>query len=511
MRITKVEQGLLEGLPAADPRITVFKGIPFAKPPVGDLRWAPPQEAEKWEGVRQSFKFPPTPLQPSPEWKPRPDDIYAREWSVDPEIDVSEDCLYLNVWTPASMYKDTPEDSTAMPAGKKYPVYFWIFGGGFQVGHCAEMEFDGERIARRGIVVVTINYRVNLFGFLSHPEITKEYPEQSANFGFWDQRKALEWVYKNISAFGGDPEQITIGGQSAGGGSVLNQIAFDNFAGSGACGGTGKTAMSGKRIVNKALCESGMFINPWQTKFPFHTLKDAEELGVEFFDFCGVKTLKEARALSTDTLRQKWSDFGGFWKSAMVWGPVSDGQFIRGDIFKLVKENKITFPSFMTGWTSGEFYDGPEGCKVEDKVSTVELAVRHLHENFARNGCDGRNYVYKFDVPIPGWDNPGDFHSVDLWFFFENLAKCWRPFTGIQYDMARQICNYLCNFIKTGNPNGLDDFNCYSYSRDSDCNKLPEWKNYSTEKPNVMTFKTDCKCSEEKASPLMKKTLAEIN
>ena len=136
---------------------------------------------------------------------------YAREWAVDATLPMSEDCLYLNIWAPAD-------------GRKNMPVYVWYFGGGLQVGNTTEMEFDGERIARRGIVVVTVGYRLNAFGFLCHPEITKEQPDAPANFGFLDQQFATRWVKRNIAAFGGDPENITIGGQSAGGMSVCAQM-----------------------------------------------------------------------------------------------------------------------------------------------------------------------------------------------------------------------------------------------------------------------------------------------
>ena len=485
MKKTVVEQGILEGLPAADPRITVFKGVPFAKPPVGKLRWAPPQDPDKWEGVRQAFDFAPIPPQPAPAERPNDDDLYGKEWAVDAGIQVNEDCLYLNVWSPAKFYKDKVE------ADKKYPVYFWIFGGGWQCGHSAEMEFDGERIARRGIVVVTINYRVNLFGFLSHPEITKEYPGRAANFGLQDQRKALEWVYKNISAFGGDPENITIGGQSAGGGSVVYQMLYEQKP----------------KLIKRSIVESGMFINPFMGMFPRHTLKDAEDLGVKFFEFCGVKTLAEARELSTDFLRQKWSDWGGWATSAQTWGPIEDGVFNKGDLYDRLKTGEIEFPPIMTGFTTDEFNAGPKGCKEDEIISTVELGIRKMHLLEEANGFKNKNYFYKFDVPIPGWDNAGKFHSVDLWFFFESLAKCWRPFKGVHYDMARQICNYLCNFVKTGNPNGKDAFNDFPYSKESDYDELPKWDTYSTEKPNVMVFTEKCECKDYPASDNLKKYL----
>ena len=394
-------------------------------------------------------------------------------------MQLNEDCLYLNIWTPA---KKTDE---------KLPVYFWIYGGGWQVGHASEMEFDGERIARRGIVVVTINYRVNLFGFTCHPEITAEYPEAPANFGLLDQHKALTWVYKNINNFGGDPEQITIGGQSAGGGSVINQLAYKK----------------NKPMIKRAVVESGMFINPFMTMFPSRNLADAEKIGQEFFEFCGVKNLKEARELSTEFLFKKWDEWGGFPKSAMTWGPVNDGSFICFNFFDAVEKGLIEVPPLLTGYTPDEFNFGPIGADKSEEINTVELALRKLTNSLEKNGNKNKNFLYRFNVPIPGWDNPGRFHSVDLWFFFETLAKCWRPFKGFHYDISRQMCNYLCNFIKTGDVNGLDSYNCFACSKESDWETLPKWEPFSTSKNNFMIFEKECHQEEFPASEKIKKYL----
>ncbi len=465
IRTTRTEQGIVEGLPACDPRITVFKGIPFAAAPVGNLRWAPPQEPKKWEGTRQCFKFSPAPVQPVPEENPKENDLYAKEWSVDTTLQVNEDCLYLNIWTPAKTIQEN------------LPVYFWIYGGAWQVGHASEMEFDGERIARRGIVVVTINYRVNLFGFTCHPEITAEHPDEPANHGLLDQRQALVWVHKNIRNFGGNPEQITIGGQSAGGGSVLKQIAFPK----------------NKGLFKRAVIESGIFFNPFEDVFPLRTLATAEKIGQEFFAFCGVKTLQEARNLSTDFLFSKWKEWGGFHKSAATWIPVNDGKFIDGDIFEKTEKKQIVFPPLFVGYTCDEFNYPLPNNKDKECINTIELGTRKLLKHLENAGIKNQNYFYKFNVKIPGWDKPGCFHSADLWFFFETLAKCWRPFAGTYYDVARQMCNYLCNFIKTGNVNGLDSYNCFDCSRSSDWKELPSWQPFSTQKNNIMVFQEDCK------------------
>ena len=159
LRVAKTENGMVRGLPAADPRITSFKGIPFAAPPVGENRWRAPQPAEDWEGIKDCLEFKNIPVQDTPGLGT---DVYCKEWHVDPEAPMGEDCLYLNIWTPA---KKTDE---------KLPVLVWYFGGALQWGYPSEMEFDGERLARRGIIVVSVNYRLGAIGFMAHPELTKE-------------------------------------------------------------------------------------------------------------------------------------------------------------------------------------------------------------------------------------------------------------------------------------------------------------------------------------------------
>lgn len=284
LREVRVENGVVRGLPAADPRITSFKGIPFAAPPVGENRWRAPQPAHDWDGVLEAYTWAPIAMQARPGVSK--EDIYAREWHVDPDVPMSEDCLYLNVWTPAK----SPDE--------KLPVYVWYFGGGLQVGYPSEMEFDGERIARRGVVVVTINYRLNVFGFLCHPEITKEAPHAPANFGHLDQQFATQWVKRNIAAFGGDPDNITIGGQSAGGGSVLSQL----------------TSPQNEGLIQKAIIQSGLFAPVYpNVRGPRRgrSLADAEQDGVKFFEFLGVSSLEEARKLDAEFIMGKALEYRG--------------------------------------------------------------------------------------------------------------------------------------------------------------------------------------------------------
>ena len=491
LREVKTENGWVRGIAAADPRITAFKGVPFAKPPVGELRWRAPQSADNWVGVRECKEFAPISMQTPPGLNP--DIVYTKEWNVDPEIPMSEDCLYLNIWTPAKTGKE------------KFPVFVWYFGGGLKEGNTAEMEFDGERIARRGIVVVTVNYRVNTFGFLCHPEITAENPDAPANFGHLDQQFGTRWVKRNIEAFGGDPENITIGGQSAGGMSVCAQVYCKENAG----------------LFQKAIVMSGIVGDKFSDFPRFNIdLKEAEQTGVEFFDFLGVKTLAEARALDAMYLRDKTTEFN------RMFGTIVDGRFQPGpNVTEMRRGNRLDVP-MLIGWTNNEFFSAPRSTDADGMVAELkqrfspedaqalidlvkpqedpEAAGKKLRNVSPELGCraflrgdqrSGRNhsprYVYEFGPSMPG-DDSGAFHSSDLWFFFETLAKCWRPFDGHHYDLARKMCNYWCNFFRTGDPNGSD----------ADGTPMPEWEPYTEERPTVIRFHDQVTVDAEPCDPV---------
>ena len=474
IRKTTVEGGVVVGIPAADPRITAFKGIPFAAPPVGENRWRAPQPLIPWEGERECFKFAPIAMQKVPGRDP--DNLYSREWNVDTSIEMSEDCLYLNVWTPAKS-KD-----------EKLPVFVWFFGGGLQEGNPAEMEFDGERIARRGIVVVTVNYRVNVFGFLFHPDLLRDQPDAPANFGHLDQRAGILWTKRNIAAFGGDPENITIGGQSAGGLSVCAQL----------------TSPLNEGLFQKAIMMSGMTANVYGGPGFLPDYNGALKLAQNFFKFLGVETVEEARKIDAFTLRDKYAEFGGFW------GTVIDGKFLKEDNdLSLINGRWLKVP-LLVGCTTdetrpavraktteelreaakasfgdrGERYMEIVGDDIDKalemtRINAVEIATRSIKKAEEDRGESLPMYYYLFGPYIPGWDNAGAFHSSDLWFFFETLAKCWRPFKGYHYDLARLMCNYWANFMKTGDPNGSD----------ADGEPMPLWKPFTTAGQDVMLFK----------------------
>ncbi len=481
LRIANTENGQVRGLPAADPRITSFKGIPFAAPPVGENRWRAPQPAANWKGVRDCLEFAPISVQDSPG---DADDIYSREWHVDPDIPMSEDCLYLNIWT------------NAKSASERKPVLVWFFGGGFQCGYTSEMEFDGERLARRDIVVVTVNYRLGALGFLCHPQLTKEQPDAPCNFGSLDQQAGLKWIRRNIANFGGDPDNITIAGQSAGGGSVMAQMACrDN-----------------ESDFKRAVVMSGIFGSPYEVNEVFRpkSLELAEKKGERLFDYLGVRTLEEARELDADYICSKYSELRN--NGEMFFTIVQDGHFCTDDPMEAFRNGSRIRVPVMGGNTGDEFiecihaaddneldkkakayFDSraeeflafPEAKVRTDSgyspVSSPELGVKAVFLGESRQKDPKNCYYYRFIPDIPGKDSLGTFHSVDLWFFFETLAKCSRPFEGRHYDLARQMCDYWANFIKTGNPNGFD----------LNGSKLPEWKPYTDADRNEMLFTGD--------------------
>ncbi len=508
-RRVKTENGWVRGLPAADPRITSFKGIPFAAPPVGGNRWRAPQPCAPWQGDRQAFEYGPIAMQDK--GKPGRDNFWSREWAVDFDLPMSEDCLYLNIWAPADgypvgvgdQYRET--EDTPLPAPGRLPVYVWFFGGGLQVGNTAEMEFDGERIARRGVVVVTVSYRLNVFGFMAHPDLTREAPDTPANFGFLDQQYATRWVKRNIAAFGGDPDNITIGGQSSGGMSVCAQLANPDNRG----------------LFQKAIIESGIFFPAFSNGSAFRTdLRQGEENGVKFLSMLGVSTIEEARKISADVVLDKAVHSG---LSPHTWSAVIDGAFFKvptgewflqpghvecpllmsstdiemnlspraGNLEELRELAKsldgVDEERFMAVFGSG---DNAESIRQKGQIAAIDLAIHAINR---MAGDRLPIWMCRFSAEIPGWDHPGAFHSSDIWFYFENLAKCWRPFTGKHYDLARQMCDSWANFMRSGDPNGTG----------TDGKPLPEWPRLTPEHPVRMEFADTAAIGDATPPPLM--------
>lgn len=445
LRTVETKYGKIKGIRGNNARITAFRGIPFAKPPVGDLRWRAPQPVEPWDGVLEAYDYAPISVQDTPGLGT---DVYCKEWHVDPEIPMDEDCLYLNVWTPAKS------------ADEKLPVLVWYFGGAFNWGYTAEMEFDGEMLARQGIVVVTVNYRVAVMGFLGHPDLTKEAPDAPTNFGLLDQKAGLDWAIENIAAFGGDPDNITIAGQSAGGGSVLNQLACKKNQGK----------------MKRAAIFSGIIKMDDESMdiFTPADLKVHEQKGVEFFKYLGVSSIEEARKLDAKTVRDKYGEYAQLSTDPMKMGlrffPCDDGITFTGDPTSALSQSDINNVPLLTGYTTDEFVFGG----INTVKASVDATLNEANKNFPERPL----YYYCFGPTIPGYDNPGVFHSVDLWFWFETLGMCWRPFNGKHFDLARQMSGYFVNFIKTGDPNG----------KDHNGEELAKWNKYKGDSNDVIKF-----------------------
>jgi len=480
IREAQTENGIVRGLPSSDARVTVYKGIPYAAPPVDENRWRAPQRCEDWEGILNAYTYGPIAIQDTPGLGTN---IYCREWHVDSDIPMDEDCLYLNIWTPA---KSSDEGLS---------VLIWFHGGAYQWGYTAEMEFEGDRLARRGIIVVTVGYRLAALGFMAHPELTKESPLAPANFGLLDQQAAIKWVSRNIKAFGGDPSKITIAGQSAGGSSVMTQMTCeDNYSDI-----KGAAILSG---VIRPQYWVDVFFNPW-------TLSEAEKLGEEFFKVLGVDSISEARKLDAIYIRDKYAEYV---MDHMRMSVCIDGNICKGNPMTLMANNKCADIPLFVGNTSSEFVysiNASDVTELEEKakdifgdmtpefmsfpesttknaegygaVGALEANIKALIELKEDKGSKADSYYYRFDCDIPGEDNPGTFHSVDLWFYFETLAKSFRPFVGRHYDLSRNMCNYFANFVKYGNPNG----------RDADGSMMPEWKPYKKHDTNEMVFTSE--------------------
>ncbi|HSZ85763.1 MAG TPA: carboxylesterase family protein, partial [Puia sp.] len=312
--VIKVDGGLISGTNNLTKDIHVYKGIPFAAPPINNLRWREPQPVIAWSGIKKCDAFSASPMQS----KPVPFGVYTKEFLI-PESPISEDCLYLNIWTGAKS------------SSEKRPVIVWIYGGGFVSGGTACPIYDGEAMAKKGIVFVSINYRVGVFGFFAHPELTKESGHNaSGNYGLMDQIAALKWVKKNIAAFGGNPDNVTIAGQSAGAVSVNELVA------SPLC----------KGLFEHAIAESGAaFINGM---IHTGTLKQAEEDGSKIAQSFQATSINDLRKISAEELLMK--AWGG--------GTIVDGYVLPDPIANIFAAGKQNDVDVITGWNDDDAFIG---------------------------------------------------------------------------------------------------------------------------------------------------------
>jgi para-nitrobenzyl esterase len=454
----KVEEGLIQGL--FEYCLTIYKGIPFAAPPVGDLRWKAPRPAANWQGVKLADKFAPGPMQGgnTPSGK-------------------SEDCLYLNVWTPARSAKD------------RIPVLVWIYGGGFGGGSTAEPSYSGEKLAKKGVVLVSIAYRVGVLGFMGHPELSVESPDHvSGNYGLLDMISELKWIQKNIAAFGGDPKKVTIFGESAGG-IAVSMLCASPLA---------------KGLFQGAISQSGgSFGPPRPTTFPGENLKrlsQAESEGVAYTKTAGVSSIADLRKIEADKLPP-----GRGW-------PIIDGWVIPDDQYKLYEAKKYNDVPILVGYNSDEGASFSPPKTPEDYINGVKnrygkfaddlikaypvgtTTVPKTARDLARDAAFGwhtwswarlhaktgksKVYYYYFDQhpdfpsesPRFGYGSP---HGQDVGFVFQHLNPNSQNATNTDQQISEAMATYWTNFAKYGQPNGKD---------------VPDWPAFSDARPVVMYF-----------------------
>lgn len=399
----KTESGLVSGVPSAD-GVVVFKGIPYAAPPVGDLRWKAPEKPQPWDGVRVCDDFGNAAIQfPSEEGS-----FYWHEYYTEGHAPYSEDCLTLNIWAP----------SAKRPG--KYPVAVFFHGGAFQSGWSFEKEFDGDEWAKRGVILVTVNYRLGPLGFLCSPQLIEENPEGAGNYGLMDQIASLEWVRDNIAAFGGDPGNVTIFGQSAGAISVQ-------------CLSCSPKA---KGLFHKAIIQSGGFSPDFLLGvLPQQMLAGTGSLLAETL---GVTSLEEMRSIDASRILEVGTAMPVIGKLPLRWWPTIDGTVNTKTFWQAVTDGTIADIPYMVGGTADDMLGLGEGM---DYFAAARAAK-----------SDKPVFVYKFNRELPGEIQAGAFHSAELWYVFGTLDRSSRPFVQADYELSAMILDCWTSFAKTGDP-----------------------------------------------------------
>ena len=434
MKLVETKKGTVAGIEKDG--YSLFLGIPYAQPPVGELRWRAPQELTPWDGVYQADKFPNRSMQD----REGAGNFFAKEFDHEPELftPASEDSLYLNIWTPAK------------EAGEKLPVAFWIHGGAFLGGFGHEKEFDGEGYCKRGVILVTINYRLGPLGFLAHPWLSEEDramggPGVSGNYGTLDQIAALKWVHENIEAFGGDPENITVFGQSAGGESTHTLVSSPLTEG----------------MIAKAIIQSGVGLTRDRD------LRQQEAYGVEFAELAGVHSLEELRALPVSRIFAAAGPLigRGFATDSMTFAPNIDGVVLNCGIRSAAEQGVVHDIPYMMGCTMQDIRVDPEKLPNGERGIIYECCKQWGAAQLEHDRKPA--WVYYFTRQLPG-DDAGAFHSSELWYMFETYGRCWRPMTEGDARLSADMMDYWTNFMKTGDPNGegLARWNPYQNEED---------------------------------------------
>jgi len=455
--------------------ISIFKGVPFAAPPVGDLRWKAPAPVQAWTGIKKADAFGRACMQAA--------------GAMGNTAPVSEDCLYLNVWTPAKK------------PGEKIPVIVWIYGGGFSGGSTSTPMYDGMGFAKKGVVLASVAYRVGPFGFLAHSELSSESGKGSGNYGLEDMIAGLQWVKNNIAQFGGDPSNVTIFGHSAGG-MAVNMLAASPVT---------------KGLFHRVVCMSGGSFAPLQTSeqggigMGIPALKLAESTGAAFLKKLGAADIKAARALSAEEIQKNVG--GGMGGGGLRFRPVADGSIIPSDLYSIYQARRFNDTPILVGHTSDELGSfggrgksitaadfekqirsqyGPhadallavyphatdteaaKSSKGISRESTFSWSTWTWARMQSKQG-KGRAFIYYYDYHAPEADGSG--HGSDVPYAFQTLSggRGGAP-KPEDLKLSDRISSYWVNFAKTGDPNGPG---------------LPKWPAFAENNQQAMVFDAD--------------------
>jgi para-nitrobenzyl esterase len=437
----QTDAGTVHGTIDVNTQVTRFLGIPYAAAPTGELRWREPQPHAPWDGVREATRYAPVCMQPPHDWPEEPKRSDETQ---------SEDCLYLNVWSPART------------AAERLPVMVWIHGGGFQNSSGASPLWEGTHLAQKGVVVVTINYRLNVLGFLVHPELTQESPHHtSGNYGLLDQIAALRWVQRNIARFGGDPARVTIFGYSAG--SVSTNILQASPLAHGLF----------QRVIGQSCSQMYPATGLWRLR----TFAQAEDYGKRFQKELGARSLTELRVMPASRLVSASTP-----EKTPFWPIEGDGYLLPEEVHTIFEKGEQNDVPTMVGFTADEAttlgeglsWVEPEDAAERDdyaklygllKEPTLQIntdVVQWQMQVWARRQAalrPGGTFLYLLDHAPPA-PPPADglrlgaYHGAEVHYLFANLAGLNWPWTDDDRRMVDVISNYWVNFARYGDPNG---------------------------------------------------------
>lgn len=452
----KTENGWIEGKYSQDGNVRIFKGVPYAAPPVGELRWRGPHPVTPWDGIKEAKYYNNANMHVRPSMK----SFYGKEFDMQ-EYRVSEDCLYLNIWAPVSQ------------KGEKCPVALWYHGGD---SHANKAVFDGEGFARKGVILITVGFRTGPFAGFTHPELGAEAEKEighytSGNYGLLDQIEAVKWVRRNAEAFGGDPERITVFGQSAGGTTVQRLISTPLLKGE----------------LFGAIMQSAGGLDPRYMPISI-SMEEGEKRCQKLLEKVGIRNIEEARMLPAEKIQQYFS--GGPELNMAVFAPKPDGWSLNDTPEKISYQNLHQNIHYMIGTTKHE------GFAYTYNGVTVDTLKRYLQESYGnqwegywkaadvktdreaqiirrQDSADVKMatcyswvqlqneqrrpapFVYLFTKEAPGPEGVGAFHSGEHAYVFQNLDRVpWRPYTDSDRELSDIMSSYWANFMHTGDPNG---------------------------------------------------------